>query len=151
MKFNEIKDEVNRNAKIQYIKECWTGHRESELSTLSRITNYLFVLNSGALLASLAYVATKANTTGVNISIWLFSVGTLLISLHAVIDYYLCGRFFSLFTNDVDLFYKSEIDWEVLVDRNSQRGKNDWFLHLLGCLSGILFFSGRFNGICFIS
>ncbi|MDI6789808.1 MAG: hypothetical protein QME44_03860 [Thermodesulfobacteriota bacterium] len=151
MKYNEIKEEVNRNAKIQYIKECWTGHREFEQATLSRITNYLFVLNSGALLASLAYVAAKPNTTGVNISIWLFSVGILLISLHATIDYYLCGRFFSLFRKDVDLFYKSEIDWEVLVDRNSQRGKNDWYLHLLGWLSGILFFAGLFNGICHIS
>jgi hypothetical protein len=151
MKYNEIKEEVNRNTKIQYIKECWTGYRESEQSTLSRITNYLFVLNSGALLASLAYVAAKPNTTGVNISIWLFSVGILLISLHATIDYYLCGRFFSLFRKDVDLFYKSEIDWEVLVDRNSQRGKNDWYLHLLGWLSGILFFAGLFNGVCHIS
>lgn len=151
MKFNEIKNEVDRNGKNQYIRDCWTGHREGKLSTLSRITNYLFVLNSGALLASLAYVATKTNTTGVNTSIWLFSVGTLLISLHAVIDYYLCERFFKSFREDVNLFYKSALDWEVLVDRNSQQSKNDWVLHVLGWLSGFLFFGGLFNGIYFIS
>jgi len=154
MKFNEIKDEAFQNATGQYIKDCWTGHREGRLSTLSRITNYLFVLNSGALLASLAYVATKGNTTYINLSIWLFSIGTGIITLRAALDYYQCEHFFSSFQKDVDKFYKNEMDWEDLLKQNNQRGqrgKMDWTLHILGWLSAILFFGGLFNGIYFIS
>ncbi len=151
MKYSEIKDENIRRANIQYINECWTGHRDSRLSSLNRITNYLFVLNSGALLASLAYVATKSCTTGMINSIWMFSIGTFFISFHAAIDYYACQQFFNSYRIDVNLFYKNEIDWEVLVGKNNQRGKSDWYMHVLCWFSGVLFLIGLFNGIYNIS
>jgi|WetSurMetagenome_2_1015567.scaffolds.fasta_scaffold45917_2 hypothetical protein len=151
MKYSEISNENFRKSVVQYIDECWAGHRESALSTLRRITNYLFVLNSGGLIASLTYVAATTCTKGMSISIWLFSIGVLSISLHAALDYYLCEHFFRSFREDINQFYKDELDWEVMTDRNSQRGNSDWYLHVLGWLSGILFFAGLFNGICQVS
>lgn len=148
MKYSEISNENFRKSVVQYIDECWAGHRESTLSTLQRITNYLFVLNSGGLIASLTYVAAKTCTKGMTISIWLFSIGVLFISLHAAIDYYQCEHLFKSFREDIDQFYKDELDWEGI---NSQSEKSDWYLHVFGWLSGILFFAGLFNGIYQVS
>jgi len=58
-KLHEINDPNERAAKIDYINELWAFWREARVQTLTRITGYLFVLNTGALLGALTYVATK--------------------------------------------------------------------------------------------
>jgi hypothetical protein len=87
-KFNEFTDVSERGSKINYVDELWTSWSDARLQTLTRITNYLFVLNTGALLASLAYVASKQTNSDIELSIWLFSVGILCSVFHATFDYY---------------------------------------------------------------
>lgn len=146
-KLNEILDEAERKSKLNFVNECWVGWREARQSTLSRITNYLFLLNTGALFASLAYVTSQKTATGILLSISLFSIGVLLIILHATLEYYMCQKYFSDYRKDVESLYDNKLDWEVFVDRNKQRVNFEWVLHLFGWGSGVSFFVGLLNGI----
>ena len=78
-KLAEIKDASELSSKIKYVNQVWASWRETRLQTLQRMTNYLFVLNSGALLAALTYVAAKPANPSIQISIWLFSAGIFLV------------------------------------------------------------------------
>jgi hypothetical protein len=49
-KLNEISDSNERASKLSYIKEVWAFWREARVQALTRVTNYLFILNTGALL-----------------------------------------------------------------------------------------------------
>jgi hypothetical protein len=147
IKFNEIADPSERASKVNYVNELWANWRETRQQTLKRITNYLFVLNTGALLAALTYVATKQANSYIHVSIWLFSAGTLLIVLHATLDYYASENGFTSYRKNVEELFGNKIEWAVFVDRNEKRGSYDWLLHTLGWLSALLFFVGLVVGI----
>jgi hypothetical protein len=149
-KFNEITDPSERSSKINYINELWSSWSDGRAQTLSRITNYLFVLNTGALLAALTYVASKSANSYIQCSIWFFSAGILLSVVHATLDYYLTETAFSSYQKDVEELYENKMDWEVLVDQNDKRPKLDWLLHILGWLGGLVFFIGLVTGILHI-
>jgi len=146
-KLNEISDPNERAAKINYVNELWAFWREVRVQTLTRITNYLFILNAGALLGALTYVASKSPNLPIQCSIWLFAAGILFSLLHATLDYYLTESSFSSYRKDVGEFYESKIDWAVLVDRNQKRPGFDWVLHALGWAGGIVFIVGLSMGI----
>lgn len=146
-KFNEIADASERASKINYVNELWANWRDVRTQTLKRITNYLFVLNTGALLASLTYVATKSVNSYLHFAIWLFSAGILLIVLHATLDYYVTENSFATYRKNVERLFGNEIEWAVFVDRNEKPVPYDWFLHTLAWLSCLLFFVGLVVGV----
>lgn len=146
-KLNEISDPNERAAKINYVNELWAFWRDVRTQTLSRVTNYLFALNTGALVGSLTYVATKSPNPSIECSIWCFATGTLLSLFHATLDYYATESSFSSYRKNVDEFYENKIDWAVWVDRNQKRSKSDLLLHLLGWAGGITFIVGLIMGI----
>ena len=150
MKYKDIREEADLRKKLQHIDECWTSHSEWRQDSLKRITGYLFTLNSGGLLASLAYLAAKENPDGIKILIWCFFAGTLLISLHAAADYYSSERHLKLFDSDLKEFYASELDWEDFLERKASRESKDIPLHFLGWASGLAFFIGLIIAICTI-
>jgi hypothetical protein len=146
-KLNEITDESERKSKLDFVDECWANWREGRQSTLSRITNYLFTLNAGALLAALAYVAAKPSNADIQLSIWLFSAGTLCSVMHAAFDYYMCEGYFSAYRKDVKRLYDNQIDWDDFVERNESRNKYDWLLHIISWGGAILFFVALVIGV----
>ena len=146
-KWNEITDPNERASITNYIEELWAFWREVRAQTLTRITNYLFILNTGALLGTLTYVAAKSPNSSIQCSIWLFAAGTLLSLAHATLDYYVTESSFSSYRKYVGELYENKLDWAVLVDRNEKRPKFDWLLHILGWGSGIAFMVGLFIGI----
>lgn len=146
-KLNEIKEMAQLEQKIRYVNEGWSAWRETRLQTLNRATNYLFVLNTGALLAALTYVATKGANDGILNSIWLFAFGIFCSVLHATLDYYLTETSFSAYRKDVTSLYEYKLDWEVFVDRNEHRPPLDWLLHVVGWLGGLAFFIGLVCGL----
>lgn len=146
-KLKEFKDPAQFEPKIRYVNEGWSAWREARLQTLNRITNYLFVLNTGALLATLTYVATKGANEGILNSIWLFAFGIFCSALHATLDYYLTESSFSAYRKDVTSLYEHSLDWEVFVDRNEHRPPLDWLLHIVGWLGGSAFFIGLVYGL----
>lgn len=145
-KFNEITDSTDRNTKINYVDESWANWRDARHQSLTRITGYLFVLNTGALLASLTYKATITNAS-ILPSICLFSAGILFSVLHATIDYYLCEHGFSKYQNNTKKLFDNELDWEVFIERNNYSSSWDKALHVLGWLGAIAFFSGLVKGV----
>lgn len=146
-KLNEIKDQALLDSKVRYVDEVWSSWRIARLQSLSRITNYLFVVNTGALLAALAYVAAKSANDGILTSIWLFVFGTFCSVLHATLDYYLTESSFSSYREDVASLYDGKLDWEVFVERNEHRPPADWLLHVVGWLGGLAFFVGLAYGL----
>lgn len=148
MKFGEIKNDIDRQSKINYVSEVWDSWNSARLQTLSRITNYLFVLNTGGLIATLTYVASKSLNSGIQISIWLFAFGILFSVAHATLDYYLTETSFASYRKDVEQFYENEIAWDEFVKRNESRPPLDFLLHIVGWLGGIAFFIGLVIGLC---
>lgn len=149
-KFNEIKDLYDLNSKRNYSNEIRIFWRNCRDQTLTRVTNYLFILNSGALLAALTYVAAKMPNAEILCSIWLFAAGTFSCLAHAAIDYYLAEFCYSSYEDDLGKFLRNEIDWETLIDQEQKRSSNryiDWLLHFLGILSGAAFIFGAYIGI----
>ncbi len=146
-KLNEISDPHDRASKLNYVKELWGFWREVRAQALTRITNYLFILNTGALLGALTYVASKPHNSSIQCAIWLFAAGILCSLVHAALDYYATESSFSSYKKEVGEFYENKIDWAVLVERNEKRPKFDWLLHVVGWAGGILFIVGLFMGI----
>ena len=146
-KLNEIDDPAARRLKMAYIDEVWKSWREAREQTLRRITNYLFILNTGAMLAALTYVAAKPSNEEIQLSIWLFVSGIIFSVAHATIDYYVSESSFKAYRKDVDQLYENKLDWEVFVDRNEHRPPLDLLLHALGWFGGLAFFSGLVVGV----
>ncbi|MES2244319.1 MAG: hypothetical protein V4639_15715 [Pseudomonadota bacterium] len=146
-KLNEISDPNERASKLNYIKELWAFWREVRVQSLTRITNYLFILNTGALLGSLTYVASKSPNSSIQCAIWLFAAGTLCSLVHATLDYYVIEASFSSYKKEVGEFYGNKIDWAFLVEKNEKGSKFDWLLHVVGWAGGILFIVGLLIGI----
>lgn len=146
-KLNEFSDPAAHRLKIDYVDEVWENWRAAREQTLKRITGYLFILNTGAMLAALTYVAAKPSNGEIQMAIWLFAAGIFLSVIHATLDYYLTESSFSAFRKDVDQFYGNKLDWEVFIDRNNNRPPLDCLLHILGWLGGLSFFIGLVVGL----
>lgn len=141
-KFNEITDPADHAAKINYVNELWGNWREARTQTLKRLTHYLFVLNTGALLASLTYVAAKQANSYIHASIRMFAGGTFLMVLHATLDYYVTETHFTAYQKNVRELFKNKMERAVFVDHNEKPLPYSRLPHALGWLSGILFFAG---------
>ena len=148
MKFNEITEPSERQSKVSYVNEIWDSWQDSRLQTLSRITNYLFILNTGALISTLTYVASKYVSNNIQISIWLFVSGIFFSVSHAALDYYLTESSFSAYRRDVEKLYENALEWKSFVNNNENRPPLDWLLHSLGWLGALVFFVGLVIGLC---
>lgn len=146
-KLSEFKDSPLYENKLKYVSEVWSSWRGAREQTLNRITNYLFVLNSGALLAVLTYVATKSVNNQIQTSIWIFAAGIFCSAAHAALDYYMSEYSFKAYRKDVDDLYASNLDWEDFVKRNEGRPPLDWLLHMFGWFGGVAFFGGLVLGL----
>jgi hypothetical protein len=146
-KLNEISDPNDRASKLNYVKELWGFWREVRAQALTRITNYLFILNTGALLGSLTYVASKQPNSSIQCAIWLFAAGTLCSLVHATLDYYSTESYFSSYRKEVGQFYENKIDWAALVEKNEKRPRFDWVLHVVGWAGGMFFIFGMLIGV----
>lgn len=144
MKYSEISEEADLRKKLLYIDENWSSGENWRQGSLKRITNYLFTLNSGGLLASLVYLASKEAPADVKVLIWCFLVGTVSITLHAVIDYYQSESELKKFNSDLDKFYSNSLAWEDLVKNKTANRSSDIPMHILGWIAGLSFFVGLF-------
>jgi len=152
MKYHEMfNDSAVFKGRNDYISARWGGLQCAVGSALSRVLNYLFVLNSGALLASLTYISTKPKTDILTVSIWCFVVGIIAILVHAAVDYYATDRHFNHYREDVDSFYQSQIDWEEMLKKDNKRSGCECLLHSLGWLSAGAFILGLLIGVCHLS
>jgi hypothetical protein len=141
MKFSEL-NSTQRETQIQSIGQDWELNASWRKESLDTITKYLFTLNSGGLLASLAYLAAKKEVDGVNILIGLFFLGTLFVVLRAAIDYYASEKRLASLRDDINDLYFDNIEVEKYTSNVRQRANsNDCLLHVFGWLSGILFFT----------
>jgi hypothetical protein len=146
-KWNEISDESERKSKINFIGASWSDFYEMRQQTLSRITNYLFVLNTGGLIASLTYIASRGASSEIQLTIKLFAFGILFSVLHAAVDYYSVEYEFSSYREKVNSLYSNKLDWEDFVKPNPHASRVQSLLHLLGWVSAGLFFYALYFGI----
>lgn len=146
-KLNEMSDLTDRASKLSHAVEIWASWNEARLQTLNQITNYLFVLNSGALIGCLTYVAFKAPNFSTQCAIWLFAAGVLCSVFHAALDYSAAEYSFTTYKLKLGQFYANSLDWTELIKEDEKQGKLDWCLHILGWVGGIAFIVGVFVGI----
>jgi hypothetical protein len=155
--YSPAQDELWRS-RNEYISTRWKGIFELLSWTLNRILNYLFALNTGGLVASLTYIATKPRTNLTTAAIIFFALGVLFILLHAAWYYYYALNLFNAYKTDVTQYYESNLDWKNLnkrdedwknlnkrdeerSEKDSQRG------FYLGWGAGLAFVFGLYCGI----
>jgi hypothetical protein len=147
IEYAPAQDELWRS-RNEYISTRWKGLFELLSWTLNRILNYLFALNTGGLVASLTYIATKPRTNLTTISIIFFAVGILLILIHATWHYYYALTLFNEYKTDVAQYYENKFDWGNLTARDEDRSeRGSWRGFCFGWGSGIAFVSGLYCGI----
>jgi hypothetical protein len=126
-----------------YIHERLSDHQQSVKNSFRRIVEYLFLLNTGGVVATATYIATKpSSVSAMTVPMWFFIAGVILITLHAVWDYYRCLMLFKRYRKSVTEFVANTIEWEVLVDRDTHAVRGEWVGHTLGWLSGTCFLLG---------
>src|ERR1700736_3662735 len=95
-----------------YIHERWAGMQGSVRSSFKRVVEYIFVLNTGGVVATAAYMATKpASVSEMKAPMWCFITGVISITLHAAWDYYRCETLFKKYRSNVQEFIANKIDW----------------------------------------
>ncbi|MEY2499719.1 MAG: hypothetical protein QOI07_53 [Verrucomicrobiota bacterium] len=130
-----------------YIHERWNDHQRSVKNSFRRIVEYLFLLNTGGVVATATYIATKPTSiSDMKGPMWLFIAGVIFITFHAVWDYYRCLLLFKRYRENVLEFVADKIEWEVLVDRDAHGVHGEWVGHVLGWLSGTCFVFGVIRG-----
>lgn len=145
MKFSE-QTEPNRQNSQNYINSRWRGFQQDVGAALSRIVDHLFILNAGAVVGCITYLAAKAANQGIKCALWFFIVGLICILFRAALDYYICEYLFRAFRKDVRSYYDDKLDWVALREIDTRRKAPDWLAHLLGWISGIGFISGIILG-----
>ena len=146
-KLNEFTDESEKKSKVNFVDATWNNWYEMRQQTLSRITNYLFVLNTGGLIASLTYVATKNPNCDIQLTIKLFAIGIIFSLLHAALDYYSVEYGFSMYRKKVNSLYSNKLGWEDFVEFHPIASLVESALHLFGWVGAGLFFYGLFLGV----
>jgi hypothetical protein len=146
-KWNEIGDISEKQSKINFVDASWSNWYQTRQQTLSRITNYLFVLNTGGLIGSLTYFASQGASGDIQLTIKIFAFGILFSVLHAALDYYSVEYRFSSFRDKVNLLYSNKLDWEELRKPHPIACKIECLLHFCGWVGAGLFFFGLYFGV----
>lgn len=134
-------------AKVKYVETQWSWIDQGRSSALSRITNYLFILNTGGLLGALTYVASKEATDGIQLSIVFFSWGITFIVGHAALDYYWIESGYAKVTQRISDLYELKLCWDDFLKEVRTEENSDLHLHILGWSSALCFFLGLIVGI----
>jgi hypothetical protein len=150
VRYNDMQQQQRASSRA-YIDSRWRDLSGTVESTKSTILNYLFVLNTGGLAAGLAYIATKQSNWQTTAAILCCAGGILAITLRGALDYYGCEWAFSKFREAVSDLYDGRVEWDEFLKRKLGRAWFDWVLHVLGWVSGVLFFVGLGFGIAGIS
>ncbi|HSI95971.1 MAG TPA: hypothetical protein VK938_07790 [Methylophilaceae bacterium] len=134
--------------KVKHVESRWSYHDQNRISSLSRVTNYVFVLNTGGLLGALTYVASKDTTEGIQLSIVLFSWGIALIVGHAALDYYAINSAYAKVNKCIEKLYDLKYCWDDFQSEvHEAEDTNDTLLHIIGWSSALCFFAGLIVGI----
>ena len=139
-----IRDKQEWDRQQKTISDRWDSLSSWRSDSLKRVTNYLFILNSGALWSSLAYL-TKPEiemTILLRSAISYFGIGTILILVHATIDYYMSERSLHVVDKNLSEYYKDKLDWKVVRKKIHADLKNDLCIDIVGWGSGIAFVLG---------
>jgi hypothetical protein len=130
-KFSEIGVETRNNYKAA-IDEFSDLIRSARQESWKRVMNYLFALNAGSLAGALTYVASRTATSDMLTAIKCFTVGIILLYLHAAIDYYQSEFRQKDFFSDLTKFYEDDLDWDIFIQRTLKRKSHQAVLHIIG-------------------
>jgi len=144
MKYRDVRDVnewENQQQTISNRRESLSSWRSE---SLKRVTNYLFILNSGALWSSFAYLAKPeiGMTPLLRGSITYFAMGTVLILIHAATDYYMSEHSLRAVDNTLSEYYRNKLDWNVVQTKIYASPKNALCIEAAGWGSGVAFVLG---------
>ncbi len=148
MKYSEIKESNDLQAKLNDIDRRWSSLAEFAWEHETTVIQHLFILNGGGLAASLTYIATKGTNLPccVAIALWSFGAGLLLHLLRSTIAYYRAEGLFRKYKFDLTQFYADKIEWEEFLSRDDTRSGPSCVLHSLAWASAISFIAGLIIG-----
>jgi hypothetical protein len=143
MKFKEMPEGRRRWIEREVLEQRFSDLQGSVRNAFKRIAQYLFILNAGSAVAAATQMARDSNSIPLlQFPMRCFVVGIIAITLHATWDYYRCLNLFQKFRSNLKQFFASEIDWELLVERDARRFEGEIIGHLLAWLAGFSFALG---------
>lgn len=128
-----------RKIYIDLVNQRWGQLHALEKEWFERAIQYLFLLNSGGAIATLSFLGASkipfASATGVKVSLGSFILGIVLVGLSVAKSYYRMAGLFRHYRKNVNLYFKDQISWEYLTDKDEKRSEARWLDHLLPWLS----------------
>lgn len=147
-KYSELSDQ-ERDYVLTVINDSYNHSSKYRNSSWQRLTNFLFVLNTGALIATLAYVTGSTDRGIMQVPIWCFAIGTTFSLIHSAVDYYVNETDLSVLGTNIAKFYDNEISYkDFKLNTVSYLSMFNLSLQILGWGSSLLFLFGMFFGIC---
>jgi hypothetical protein len=148
MKYSEInKDPVQSRATLDQIDRRWRGLSDALWDSEKDAITTLFGLNTGGLAAALAYLAAKGAGPFILPSIVVFASGVVILLIRTAWAYYRLNWIFRKYREETKEFFRDEVDWEVLIDRDSQRSWRSIVLEASSWASALCFVAALILGI----
>ena len=144
MKYQES-DETLLKSNIEYIEVRWEQLSNLTLDLTNNGIKYLFLINSGASVALLAFLGSSEKIRAL---IWpwyaliLFVGGIIFVGIINFARYHLVEHIYKNWRNDVFKYYDNKICFKTITDNDTKRSEKFSFLVLLAYFSFASFLIG---------
>lgn len=149
MKYSDDSED-HRKANIGYASERWRQLYEIQNDWGTEGIKYLFLVNSGAAVALLAFLGSVANARDLNwpkVSLGFFASGIVLIGLLHVLRHYHISTLFKTWRESVNEYYTEQKDWsQIIAEDKIMSERFDWALWM-AYLSFACFITGIIIGM----
>ena len=132
-------------AQVRQVQLSWKERWGSVIDAQNQILNWLFAFQGAGLAGTLTYASSKAATYGIQVALFGFTVGLVLIVVYGAVFYYIERREFITFRRDARAFFAREIDWTEYSSRDADRPD-----HYISC-EILAWSSGAFGALGLIS
>lgn len=151
MKYSDEESDERRNANNAYVKTRWEQLYGLERAASTEGVKYLFLANSGASVAVLAFfgsVPAVRDLSWPKTMLFLFVTGMLLVG---VLHFAMYHRTNSLFTNWRDLvgkYYSDSMGWSEVVESDKEKAERFIWIEAIAYLSFFCLIAGAGVGMC---
>ena len=146
-KYSELNDKI-RKGYCDYIDTRWEQLYELQKEWGDKAIKMLFVINAGGAIAILSYMASSnsAITGAVIFTLCCFFIGIILVGILIARAVHCMKNLYEGWKEDVNKFYKDEMDWEELIELDEQRVPNELPDFIIGYTSFAAFIIGSIVG-----
>lgn len=141
--------EETRNIRNDYIQKRWSQLQALSKESGEHAIKYLFTVNAGGAVATLAYLGSKTNSTiGIKVSLVLFFIGLIFVGILKAYTLHQHEALFSHYREQVTRYYNNQIEWDTLIKSDEEKVGNPLAPYVFGYIGFGCFIFGSIVGAC---